>query len=197
MEDDTLPDLLDSSPGSSGPSLTYNRLSATETQLDTAIRAYFLWDDLPSALTLAGAAERVLSDIQPKDGIFGVDAYSSQALVNLYIIDEHQRKALNLFRHTYDQLRHADRPRDALHTIEINIAYAEFYILVAILGFRHVRRFTTSTMKAFFIWYVLNHPGHIRTDSELFDEVHSAGYELLNLPKPTFFELAISRINGA
>jgi hypothetical protein len=52
------------------------RLEAVRDQIDSAIRVYFLWDDLVSALALAGAAERVLSDLQPKDGIFGVDAHS-------------------------------------------------------------------------------------------------------------------------
>ena len=51
------------------------RIDAARCQIDRAITAYFE-DDLVSALTLAGAAERVLSDWQRQDGLFGVDAYS-------------------------------------------------------------------------------------------------------------------------
>ena len=44
------------------------RLEAVRDQLNTACKAYFLWDDLVSALTLAGAAERVRSDMQADMG---------------------------------------------------------------------------------------------------------------------------------
>jgi hypothetical protein len=88
-------------------------LDAVRDQINAAIRAYFLWDDLVSALTLAGAAERVLSDKQPADGILGVDAFSIRSMVNLYIEDEYQSKAAKLFRADYDFFRHADqKPQD-------------------------------------------------------------------------------------
>ncbi len=55
-------------------------LEAVRDQIDSAIRSYFLWDDLVSATTLAGAAERVMSDMQAQDGIFGVDAASIRSI---------------------------------------------------------------------------------------------------------------------
>ena len=58
------------------------RLEAVRDQLDSAFKVYFLWDDLVSAITLAGAAERVMSDMQPKDGIFGIDAASIRSIIN-------------------------------------------------------------------------------------------------------------------
>jgi hypothetical protein len=53
---------------------------------------FFLWDELVSAATLAGAAERVLSDLQPQDGIIGVDAHSIRSMINLYIKEEHHKE---------------------------------------------------------------------------------------------------------
>jgi hypothetical protein len=72
---------------------TVTRFDAVSSQINSAIRMFFLWDDLVSAVTLAGAAERVLSNLQPQDGIVGVDAYSIRSMVNLYIKDEHRREA--------------------------------------------------------------------------------------------------------
>ena len=60
---------------------------------------FFLWDELVSAVTLAGAAERVLSDLQPQDGIIGVDAHSIRSMINLK--EEHQKDAAKLFRKDY------------------------------------------------------------------------------------------------
>lgn len=68
-----------------------------------------MWDDLVSAITLAGVAERVMSDMQPQDGIFGVDAASLRSMVNLYIKPEHQKAAGAMFRADYDFFRHADK----------------------------------------------------------------------------------------
>src|SRR4030081_1382952 len=85
------------------------RLEAVSDQIDSAIRVFFLWDDLVSALTLAGAAERVMSDLQPQDGIFGVDATSIRSAINLHVLPEYQKRAAALFRKDYDFFRHADR----------------------------------------------------------------------------------------
>ena len=82
-------------------------------ELDSAFKAYFLWDDLVSAITLAGAAERVMSDMQPQDGIFGVDAASVRSIINLYIKPEHQKDAAKLWRADYDFFRHADKKKQS------------------------------------------------------------------------------------
>jgi hypothetical protein len=78
---------------------------------------FFLWDDLVSAVTLAGAAERVLSDLQPQDGIIGIDAHSIRSMINLYIKEGHHKDAAKLFRKDYDFFRHADR--DAAQSYEL------------------------------------------------------------------------------
>jgi hypothetical protein len=115
------------------PKRKITRRGAVRDQINSAIRAYFLWDDLVSALTLAGAAERVLSDRQPADGLLGVDAFSLRSMVNLYIREEYQSEAATLFRKDYDFFQHADRkPQD---DYEFSEEWVDFLLLVAIGAF--------------------------------------------------------------
>src|SRR5277367_858560 len=122
------------------------RLDAVRDQIDSAIRAYFLWDDLVSALTLAGAAERVMSDLQPQDGIIGVDAWSIRSMVNLHIKTEHQKKAAALFRADYDFFRHADLKPQADY--ELNETTVDFFLYAAIGAYEFLGRKKTTQMKA-------------------------------------------------
>jgi hypothetical protein len=107
---------------------TITRLEAIRDQLDSAYKAYFLWDALVSALTLAGAAERVLSDLQRRDGLFGVDPYSIRSIVDLYIKPEHQKDAAKLYRADYDFFGHADVNKD--NTYELKEEVVEFWLFV-------------------------------------------------------------------
>ncbi len=191
-EDEMIESTHDQYDGPAGPRLTFNRLNATEAQIDAAIKAYFLWDDLVSALTLAGAAERVLSDVQPQDGLICVDAFSIRSLINLYVEGEHQSKAGNLFRRTYDQLRHADGDRDPFRLIEVSVAGVDFYIFMAIQAFRHVRRFITPSMGVFYVWYCARYPRHLKEDSQIKTILESAQFDPNMMPKPLFFERALS-----
>jgi hypothetical protein len=123
------------------------RFDAVRDQINSAIRVYFLWDDLVSAITLAGAAERVLSDLQPQDGIFGVDAHSIRSMVNLYIKQEHQKEAGALFRRDYDFLRHADR--DSTNDYEIKDSKVTWLIFLSICAFEFLKQKKTMEMRAF------------------------------------------------
>jgi hypothetical protein len=138
------------------------RRRAVQDQLDTAIRAYFLWDDLVSAITLAGAAERVLSDMQPQDGIIGIDAYSIRSAVNLYFKTEHQSEAAGLFRKDYDFFRHADRQNVDSH--EIKDISVVFTITIAIASCEFLSIEKTEIMKIFFWWTYIKYPKFFKKD---------------------------------
>src|SRR5271165_120360 len=126
-----------------------SRLDAVCNQINSAIRAYFLWDDLVSALTLAGAAERVLSDKQPADGILGVDAFSIRAMVNLYIEDAYQSKAAKLFRADYDFFRHADqKPQD---DYEFSERWVDFQLLLSIGSYEFLGQKKTEDIDNFHV----------------------------------------------
>jgi hypothetical protein len=142
---------------------TISRIEAAICQLDGAIRAYFE-DDLVSALTLAGAAERVLSDLQPQDGLLGVDAYSWRAAINLYIKTEHQKEAAKWYRRAYDQLRHADR--DKSETIEINQTVVDIYILMAVFAFHFVTKQTTTNVRIYELWFCIHYPDLVKKGTE-------------------------------
>jgi hypothetical protein len=157
---------------------TISRIDAATCQLDGAIKAYFE-DDLVSALTLAGAAERVLSDLQPQDGLLGVDAYSWRAAINLYIKTEHQKEAARLYRRAYDQLRHADR--DKSETIEINEMVVDIYILMAIFAFNFVTKITTTNVRIYELWFGIHYPDLLKKGSEFATKLEKA----LPLPEGT------------
>lgn len=139
-----------------------SRLDAVCNQINSAIRAYFLWDDLVSALTLAGAAERVLSDKQPADGILGVDAFSIRAMVNLYIEDAYQSKAAKLFRADYDFFRHADqKPQD---DYEFSERWVDFQLLLSIGSYEFLGQKKTEDMIIFTYWFSMKYPQWLKKD---------------------------------
>lgn len=133
-----------------------HRMDAVRDQINTAIRAYFLWDDLISAVTLAGAAERVLSDKQKQDGLLGVDAFSVRSAINLYINKRYQKETAQLVRSDYDFFRHADRcPNDEY---EFSEERADFTLIFAIGAFEFLGQKKTKDMKAFVHWLFYKHP---------------------------------------
>jgi hypothetical protein len=131
-------------------------LDAVRGQIESSIRTYFLWDDLVSALTLAGAAERVLSDRQRDDGLFGVDSFSITSMINLYIKEEYHREAVTHFRRDYDFFRHADRkPQDHYAFTE---EWVDFLLLITIGAFQFLGHETTQDMRTFVYWFSMKYP---------------------------------------
>src|SRR5580700_9127251 len=124
---------------------TVSRFDAVSEQISSAIRMFFLWDELVSAVTLAGAAERVLSDLQPQDGIIGVDAYSIRSLVNLYIREEHHKDAAKKFRQD---------DRKASQDYELKESSVTWLIFFTILSFEFLKQKKTMEMRAFAWWFM-------------------------------------------
>jgi len=142
---------------------TVTRFDAVRDQITSAIRMFFIWDDLVSAVTLAGAAERVLSDLQPQDGIFGVDARSIRSMVNLYIKEEHQRDAAKLYRKDYDFFRHADR--NAVQSYELKEKSVAWLIFTALISFEFLRQEKTVETRAFAWWFMATNPQWLKADA--------------------------------
>jgi hypothetical protein len=161
------------------------RLDAVRCQIDSAIKAYFLWDDLVSALTLAGAAERVLSDLQPQDGIVGVDARSIRSMANLHIRTEHQKEAATLFRADYDFFRHADRKPQAEY--ELNEMTVDFFLYASIGAFEFLKQEKTAAMKTFTWWFMAKYPDWMKRDSPHLEVVEQIAEMTHSISKKDFF----------
>jgi hypothetical protein len=99
----------------------YTRLEAARCQLEMAVRARLQFNDPVSALTLAGAAEKVLGDLQPRDAVTSNGHVSIRAFVNEHCRSNDRKKVEDAIRLAYDQLRHADRPgkgENYIHNLE-------------------------------------------------------------------------------
>jgi len=164
----------------------YSRLDAVRCQLDMAVRAHLQFDDLVSALTLAGAAERVLSDQQPQNGILGVDAWSIRAYCNLHIKEDHQKAAAKLLRDGYDFLRHADRSPDRV--LNLNAETVEIYLLLSIRAYSTLSNSSTSVMTAFKLWMMAERPDWIADDdTPIIKRFSEEARTIRNRSKPEFF----------
>ncbi len=172
-----------------GPLRKILRSEAVKQQLDAAIRLFFLEDDFVSAITLAGAAERVLSDMQPRDGLLGVDAFSIRSLCNLYIEDNYSKQAADAFRKPYDLFRHADKsPQE---TFIINEDYVDFYIFISVMAFQFLFEKLSPSMRVFTSYTFMRKPQWLKPNSEMHKIVTTSKYDLRKVSKSRFYELAI------
>ena len=143
---------------------TVTRFDAVSEQISSAIRMFFLWDELVSAVTLAGAAERVLSDLQPQDGIIGVDAHSIRSMINLYIKEEHHKDAAKLFRKDYDFFRHADR-NITQNNYELRESSVAWLIFISVVAFEFLGQKKTMEMRAFAWWFMATNPNWLKANA--------------------------------
>ena len=115
-----------------------------------------------SALTLAGAAERVLSDKQREDGLLGVDAFSIRSMINLHISEEYHREAAKYFRRDYDFFRHADRkPQE---DDEFSEEWVDFLLFLAIGGFEFLGQKKSDEMWTYINWFAMKYPERLSKD---------------------------------
>lgn len=98
--------------------IQFSRLDAVKQQLEMAVRARLQFEDLVSAMTLAGAAERVLSDRQPKNAKPSDGFISIKALCNEYVVEDSRKEITAKVREAYDQLRHADKKPNHIHRLD-------------------------------------------------------------------------------
>jgi hypothetical protein len=173
----------------------YTRLEAAQRQLEMAVRALLQFDDPISALTLAGAAERVLSDLQPSDGILGVDAWSIRAFCNTHIKQERQEAAAVLLRKTYNQLKHAQRSPSAVH--DIHESEVLIWLLLSIRAFTALGGTATPILNTFNFWVMAARPDWISADDpELVKKFSEANRELGHLPKAKAFAALLEMVSS-
>ncbi len=173
----------------------FTRLEAVQLQLEMAVRAFLQFDDPVSALTLAGATETVLSDLQPKDGLFGVDAWSIRAFCNLHIKPEHHKAARDLFRQKYNMLKHAERDAQTDHKIDETSVL--FWILISIHAFLALGGTKTDVLIAFRTWLVLARPDWFSdTDPAMMNALFAARSKVEQMGKPQAFEAIQSALTN-
>lgn len=164
-----------------------------------AIRAQLQFDDPVSAITLAGAAESVLSDLQPQSGILGIDAWSVQACLDLYIKDEFHGDARDMLRHGYDFLRHADgkkegkRPCDAL---TLHQASVDFFLLLGVKAYTALGNAASTVMRAFICWMMMERPNWFRDECPGRNEMALARSNFPNLTKSERFAALLAVIES-
>lgn len=124
-----------------------SRLDAVKHQLEMAVRARLQFEDLVSAMTLAGAAERVLSDLHPKDAEFSDDTFSIRAFCKTYVKPGRQKKAAEYMRAAYDFLRHADKTPD--HVLELDAELVDLTLMMAIKAFERASKTRPPVLLAF------------------------------------------------
>ena len=173
---------------------TVTRFDGVRSQINSAIRMFFLWDDLVSAVTLAGAAERVLSDLQPQDGIIGIDAYSIRSMLNLYIKNEHQKEAAKAFRKDYDFFRHADR--NAAESYELKESSVAWLIFISLAAFEFLKQEKTTEIRAFTWWFLASNPHWLKADAPDRSLIMKFSEQLSEMSKRQYFLAFIAASEG-
>lgn len=113
-----------------------------------AIRALLQFDDPCSALTLAGAAERVLRDKQPKDATLSAGFHSVGAFCNEVIAPSERTLTAKKIDFAYDQLRHADVHRDHEHVLDLE--GVEMFLLLTVWAYAGKPK---GSEQAFYEWF--------------------------------------------
>jgi hypothetical protein len=174
---------------------TVSRFDGVREQISSAIRAFFLWDELVSAVTLAGAAERVLSDLQPQDGILGVDAYSIRSMINLHVKEEYHKEAASAFRKDYDFFRHADRTVTQ-NSYDLKESSVAWLIFTSIVSFEFLKQKKTMEMRAFYWWFMANNPNWLKPTAPNLPLIMKMRSQITGRPKREYFLAFVAGSEG-
>lgn len=127
----------------------FTRMEEVERQIEMAVRARLQFDDPVSAITLAGAAERVLSDLSPHkkwgDDALSIDLFAQEfsKAGNEKAVRTHLRKPIN-------RMKHAERDPNVELTVDL---YAlDTLLMMTIREYRNQAGRMTSVMHAFRCW---------------------------------------------
>ncbi|HBS33782.1 MAG TPA: hypothetical protein DEA50_01710 [Parvularcula sp.] len=127
----------------------YTRLEAVECQIGMAIRARLQFDDPVSALTLLGAAERVLSDLcgAPE---WGENALSIKLFIEKFANNGKHNEAAKFLRKPYNRLKHANTDPEIEPTIDLHML--DTLLMMVIREFENQSRTLTPLMLAYKCW---------------------------------------------
>jgi len=165
-----------------------SRMESIRCQINAGIKAYFLWEDYASVVTLIGAAERVLSDLQPQDGLLGFDAVSLRSLINLHIKDQFAKEAAHDLRAPYDFLRHADRNKYG--EFVVHPVWVEFTMFLTTMAYQHVSHSLTKDMQIFMCWCLSKHPNWSKESSPIRSILEQTGFQAGDITKAEYYNLA-------
>lgn len=188
----------------SSKAIQFSRLDAVKHQLEMAIRARLQFEDLVSAMTLAGAAERVLSDGQPADAKTSDGFISLKALCNDYVKKDSRNKIAGMVRQAYDQLRHADKNPDHVHSLDPESVDA--FLLMTIYAYASKPQATQNEFRNWFnslppilgtfvVWMFLNDPRGEKWANDLDNSPESLRF-FKSLPVPSVFDALLQLVES-
>lgn len=180
-----------------------SRLDAVKHQLEMAVRARLQFEDLVSAMTLAGAAERVLSDGQPKDARISDGFNSIKAFCNEFVKEGYRKEVTAKVREAYDQLRHADKKPNQIHSLDPEGVDAFILMTIYAYGgkpsdakpFAEWFNSLPPLLGTFVVWMFLNDPRGERWANDLGN--NSDCLQLFkSLPVPSAFEAILQLVES-
>jgi len=125
--------------------------------------------------------------MQPKDGIFGIDAASIRSIINLYIKPEHQKVAATLYRADYDFFRHADKKTQSDYALKEEVA--DFWLFIALCSFEHLKQPKTKAMRTFSCWFFLKNSQYIKAEAVGYaDFIRKLGATVQGMSKLEFYQ---------
>lgn len=127
----------------------FTRLEAVARQIEMAVRARLQFNDPVSALSLLGAAERVLDDLR-RASEWGESALSIRLFVRKFIKPEKQKKIAEMLRKPYNRLKHADTDRKVDPTIDLHMLDTQ--LMMVIKEFKNQSQSLTPVMQAYRCW---------------------------------------------
>jgi hypothetical protein len=164
----------------SSVSLPVTKLSAAQSQIDTAIELWFRDADPVSVHTLTAAARRILLDLSRHQGLpLGIFAAD-------FVRPGCEREYKKILRRAETFFKHAENDPD--EKLDFNPESTQFYLLDAIESFYGLTQKPTFLMNAFRFRLVLFHPAVFIADPlPTFNE--SFRIKLRSLEKGKFLEV--------
>jgi len=140
-------------------SIKLTKIDVSRSQLETAIKLFFLGQDIVSIHTLTNATHQVLYDIAHSKMIKStlIDE------VKIYIKSEHWKDYNKIVRKAGNYFKHADN--DLNETLEFSLEESEFLIFDSILLYIRISKDVTSSMSSFMAWFYLKYPNTINPTS--------------------------------
>jgi len=123
-----------------------------KSQIEMAIRARLQFSDPVSAMTLAGAAERVLSDLSEHNE-WGDDALSIKLFIQKFA-KGNEKAAAEILRKPINTLKHADRDPNVHPAVDYH--WLETLLMMTVREFRNQSGTMTPVMHAFRVWCAAN-----------------------------------------
>lgn len=166
--------------------ITISKISAAESQLETAIKLFFEGRDLLSAYTLSAAADGILEGLWrshrrstlSERGIHPdyppPEQQSWREIIDDMIVPEHKKEALSAFNRTQNFLKHADKDPDQEHEFD-SFYETTLKIMAVCRNFSLVTGRITEAMKVYMDWSAITHPHLLKEGCNLRGIIEALG----------------------